>query len=104
LDPWLRGLREAIGVARQAFAATPDDHPDRAGRLSNLGNWLGSRHKRTGARADLEEAIGVARQAVAATPDDHPDHAGRLNNLGNKLESGLATIQAQAAWSISTGQ
>ncbi|KAB5581191.1 CHAT domain-containing protein [Coniochaeta sp. 2T2.1] len=80
-------LEEAITVARQAVASTPDDHPDRAGRLNNLGNKLESRYERTGAMADVEEAITVARQAVSSTPDDHPGRAGRLNNLGNKLQS-----------------
>ncbi|KAK4148475.1 hypothetical protein C8A00DRAFT_47666 [Chaetomidium leptoderma] len=68
-------LEEAIGVARQAVAATPDDHPNRAVCLNNLGTQLGRRYERTGAMADLEEAIGVARQAVAATPDNYPDRA-----------------------------
>lgn len=33
-------LEEAIGMARQAVAATPDDDPDRAASLSNLGHQL----------------------------------------------------------------
>ncbi|ROT37123.1 hypothetical protein SODALDRAFT_279961, partial [Sodiomyces alkalinus F11] len=79
-------LEEAIGVARQAVEATPDNHPDRATCLNNLGNKLQSRYERTRATADLEEAIGVARQAsVEATPDDHPNRAGWLNNLGSVL-------------------
>ncbi|KAM7205892.1 CHAT domain containing protein [Rhypophila sp. PSN 637] len=55
----MQDLEEAITAAKQAVQSTPDDHPDRAGRLNNLGNKL----------------------------DDHPDRAGRLNNLGNNLES-----------------
>src|ERR1700712_4722881 len=78
-------LEEAIQVARQAVASTPEDHSDLAGRLNNLGNWLGSRYKRTGDMTDLEEAIQVARQAVASTPEDDSDLAGCLNNLGNWL-------------------
>jgi hypothetical protein len=30
-------LEEAIKVARQAVDSIPNDHPDRAGRLNNLG-------------------------------------------------------------------
>ncbi|RYP05472.1 hypothetical protein DL765_009836 [Monosporascus sp. GIB2] len=44
-------LEEAIGVAREAVDATPQDHPDRAGRLNNLGVRLGNRYSRTGAMA-----------------------------------------------------
>ncbi|KAH7131154.1 CHAT domain-containing protein [Dactylonectria macrodidyma] len=80
-------LEEAIRTARQAVDSTPDDHPDRAGRLNNLGTKLGQRYGRTGEMVDLEEAIRTARQAVDSTPDDHPHRAAWSNNLGNKLES-----------------
>uniref|UniRef100_UPI001EF711A1 tetratricopeptide repeat protein n=1 Tax=Frankia sp. Cj3 TaxID=2880976 RepID=UPI001EF711A1 len=80
-------LNTAIGFLRQAVEATPADHPDRAGRLSNLGNALSIWFERTGERADLDEAIAAGRAAVEATPTDHPDRAGRLSNLGNALGS-----------------
>ena len=83
----MEDLEEAIRVARQAVDVTPEDHPDLAGRLNNLGLKLQRRYERTGKMEDLEEAIRVARQAVDVTPEDHPDLAGRLNNLGNELES-----------------
>ncbi|RKK76947.1 hypothetical protein BFJ68_g18006 [Fusarium oxysporum] len=83
----MKDLEEAIKTARQAVKSTPDDHPNLAGRLNNLGNEFGLRYKRTGEMKDLEEAIKTARQAVKSTPDDHPDLAGRLNNLGVFLES-----------------
>lgn len=54
---------EAIGVARQAVAATPDDRPDRAGKLNDLGNKLGHRYERTGAMADLDNASLCLQQA-----------------------------------------
>jgi hypothetical protein len=65
-------------------AATPDDHPNLATRLNNLGSKLESRFERTGSMEDLEEASQRAGQAVSATPDDHPNLAGMLNN---QLES-----------------
>ena len=42
---------------RQAVAATPADHPDRAMYLSNLGDALRIRFERTGDQADLDAAI-----------------------------------------------
>lgn len=75
-------LEKAIQRAQEAVDATPQDHPDRVGRLNNLGIGLGDRYARTGAIADLEEAIQRAREAVDATPQDHPNRAGRLHNLG----------------------
>ncbi|KAF7174243.1 hypothetical protein CNMCM6106_008368 [Aspergillus hiratsukae] len=78
-------LEDSIRVAREAVNATPEDHPDRASCLNNLGLVLGERYSRTGEMADLEESIRGAQEAVNATPEDHPDRAGRLNNLGNGL-------------------
>ncbi|KAH7109804.1 CHAT domain-containing protein [Dactylonectria macrodidyma] len=75
-------LEEAIRLGREAIDATPLDHPDRAGRLSNLGNHLGGRYSLTGATVDLEEAIRLGQDAIDATPLDHPNRAGRLKDLG----------------------
>jgi len=47
-------------VSRQAVEVTPEDHPNLAGRLSNLGNKLGRRYERTGKIEDLKEAIRVS--------------------------------------------
>jgi tetratricopeptide (TPR) repeat protein len=78
-------LEEAIQTVRQAVELTPDDYPNLASRVNNLGNQLGRRYERTGEMADLEEAIKAARQAINSTPNDHPDRAGMLSNLGTKL-------------------
>ncbi|EIV96077.1 CHAT domain-containing protein, partial [Frankia sp. QA3] len=69
----------------QAVAATTPDHPERAGRLSNLGAALQARFDATGAPTDLTAAVDVGRQAVAATAPGHPNRAGRLSNLGAAL-------------------
>jgi len=53
--------------------ATPDDHPDRARWLNNLGSYLSSRFERTGVLEDLETAINCAETALEATPKGHPD-------------------------------
>ncbi|KAF4447587.1 hypothetical protein F53441_8882 [Fusarium austroafricanum] len=68
-----------------AVSAIPEDHPDRAAHLNNLGNQLGRRYERTGDMRDLEEAIKAARQAIKITPNDHPDLASHLNNLRNQF-------------------
>jgi tetratricopeptide (TPR) repeat protein len=56
----------AIDASRQAVAATPAGHPDRAAMLSALSVALQARFERTGNRADLDAAIDASRQAVAA--------------------------------------
>jgi hypothetical protein len=89
-------LNAAIDLLRQALAATPTDHPDRAGYLSNLGGALQTRFERTGAQTDLDAAIDAGRAAVAATPTDHPDRAGYLSNLGGALRIRFERTGAQA--------
>ncbi|KAF9783588.1 hypothetical protein IL306_009168 [Fusarium sp. DS 682] len=56
-------LEEAIETARQAVELTPNDHPDLAGRLSNLGNKLEGRYEWTGEMRDLEESLTNLLQA-----------------------------------------
>lgn len=41
-------LDESIQVSRQAVQATPNDHPNLAALLKNLGNCLERRYERTG--------------------------------------------------------
>ncbi|MGH3195967.1 MAG: CHAT domain-containing protein [Streptosporangiaceae bacterium] len=47
------------------MAASPADHPGRAGHLSSLGGALQTRFEQTGDLADLDAAITAGRQAVA---------------------------------------
>ena len=68
-------LSATADLWQRILTATPADHPDRAGRLSNLGVALQTRFGRTGAAADLDAAIAAGRQAVDATPADHPGRA-----------------------------
>jgi tetratricopeptide (TPR) repeat protein len=75
-------LEQAIAHAQEAVQATPLDHPDRAGRLNNLGNRFWDRYSQKGRMDDLERAIAYAQEAVQATPLDHPDRAMYLSNLG----------------------
>ena len=58
-------LEEAIQVGREAVDATPQDHPDRVGRLNNLGVRLSNRYSRIEVMADLEEAILCYQSALS---------------------------------------
>ena len=82
----MEDLDRAIVTNEQAVESTPDDHPDRAMYLNNLGIALQSRFERTGSMEDLDRAIVTNEQAVESTPDGHPDRAMYLNNLGNALQ------------------
>ena len=81
----MQDLEAAITRSEAAVQATPEDHPDRAGRLSNLGAHFSSRYERTGNMQDLEAAITRSEAAVQATPEDHPGRAAMLSNLGHWL-------------------
>jgi hypothetical protein len=85
-------LDQAIMTMEHAVASTPDDHPDRAGRLNSWGVALQRRFERTGSMGDLDRAITMKEQAVASNPDDHPNHAMYLSSLGSSLLSGFEKI------------
>ncbi|KAF8436638.1 CHAT domain-containing protein [Boletus edulis BED1] len=91
----LRDLEDAISTYRDAVHLTPDGHPDKPGRLNNLGHsfiarfempfrhtGMPARFERLGELRDLEDAISTYRDAVHLTPDGHPDKPSRLSNLG----------------------
>ena len=78
-------LEAAILQAEIAVSTTPEDHPDRAARLSSLGSMLFRRYERIGNMEDLEAAILQTEIAVTATPGNHPGKAARLSNLGSML-------------------
>lgn len=74
-------LEEPIKVARQVVKATPDNHPSRSRRISNLATKVGHLYERTGAESHLQEAMSLLRGPIDAVPDGHPDQAVLLNNL-----------------------
>ncbi|RHZ48891.1 uncharacterized protein CDV56_105798 [Aspergillus thermomutatus] len=76
-----------VSVKCTAVNITPQDHPDLAGRLNNLGDMFSDRYYRTGKMDDLEEAIQKAQRAIDITPEDHPNLAAWLNNLANRLSA-----------------
>ena len=47
----------AIRQYLESIRLTPDDHPERAGRLESLGTGYHDRYRRTGKEADLDAAI-----------------------------------------------
>jgi CHAT domain len=89
-------LDQAIDLLRRTVAATRPDHPNRAGRLSNLGGALQIRFGGTGVPADLDEAIDSARKAAAATPPDDPNRAAILSNLNSALRAHFGRTGAVA--------
>ncbi len=80
-------LDAAIDLLKLALAAIPDDDPDRAKMLSNLGIALQERFQHARDPADLDAAIDLLRQAVAARPTGDPAPDGMLYNLGRALHA-----------------
>jgi tetratricopeptide (TPR) repeat protein len=75
-------LDQAIAETQQAIAATPADHPSRAGLLYNLSVVLRIRFGETDQRSDLDQAVNVAELAVAASST-----VAARNNLADAYES-----------------
>jgi hypothetical protein len=81
----IENLNRAVDVTDMVIDTIPQDHPDRAGYLSNLGVILGRRFERTGSIEDINRAIDITDMAVDTIPQDHPDRASCLSNLGSWL-------------------
>jgi hypothetical protein len=56
-------LNRAIELANMAVEATPPNHPDRAGWVTNLGSLLGRRFEQTAAMGDLNRGVEAAGKA-----------------------------------------
>ncbi|MEV4693553.1 tetratricopeptide repeat protein [Micromonospora echinospora] len=78
-------LTQVIELLRWSITCTPTDHPDIAGRLSNLSVALRIRFDRDGRPADLDQAVEVGLAAVAVGAADHRDRGRHLYNAGGHL-------------------
>ncbi|KAG8811895.1 hypothetical protein FRC19_003508 [Serendipita sp. 401] len=101
-------INRRIEMEEKAVRSTPDSHPDKPSRLSNLGTSLLRRFERLGNVDDLNSAIARHQAAVDLTPNGHPDKHLLLNNLGSSLlrrferlgnvdDLDSATVRLQAA-------
>jgi tetratricopeptide (TPR) repeat protein len=81
----LEWIDHTVALWQRIVRATPDDDPDRPGRLSNLSSVLRARFEQTRDPADLDAAITAAQAAADAAPDDDPERAVILANLANAL-------------------
>jgi hypothetical protein len=72
-------------VTEDAVQLTPDGHPNKPSRLTNLGNSLWSRFEQLGDLKDINTSVVVKENAVHLIPDGHPDKPCLLNNFGNSL-------------------
>ena len=83
----LTDLENAISIQQKVVELTDDGHPDKPGRLSNLGSSQGTCFGHLSELADLENAISNQQKAVELTDDGHPDKPDRLLNLGNSQQT-----------------
>ncbi|KAJ7197873.1 TPR-like protein [Mycena rebaudengoi] len=81
----LNDLNQSVSKHEAAVTLTPDGHPDKPSRLSNLGNSLLGRFEQLGSFDDLNQSVLRFEAAVNLTPDGHPDKPLWLINLGNSL-------------------
>ncbi|WP_335984021.1 CHAT domain-containing tetratricopeptide repeat protein [Streptomyces sp. CA2R106] len=80
-------LQEAVARARQAAELTAAGHPDRMGRLSNLGIVLRSIGERTGDARLLAEGVAACREALAAARRRAPDRPAVRSTLSLLLRA-----------------
>ncbi|KAH7152875.1 CHAT domain-containing protein [Dactylonectria macrodidyma] len=63
----LDDLEKSIEALREATDLTAEGHPDRAGRLNNLGSALGEKYASTKDHDSLDQAISYHRTAISQT-------------------------------------
>jgi tetratricopeptide (TPR) repeat protein len=74
-----------ISHTREALAACPEGHLDRAKYAQALGIYLYTRHSQTGDVTLLDEAIELEREALALRALGHLDRAVSCGNLATSL-------------------
>ncbi len=72
----------AIETLDRAVALTPDGHPEKPARLTNLALAYSSPNEAHPAGNDLDKAIALHGEAVRLIPDEHIDKPSHLNNRG----------------------
>jgi tetratricopeptide (TPR) repeat protein len=80
-DAVLRNIRDA----REALAACPQGHPDRAMHAQRLGEQLFVRHRQTGDVSLIDEGIEAERKALDLRPPGHANRAVSCGNVGFSL-------------------
>ncbi|KAI0319918.1 TPR-like protein [Amylostereum chailletii] len=78
-------IETAIAIHQRAVDLTPDDDPQKAAYLNNVGISFGVRFRRWRELADVDSSIRALRQAVEIVPESHVRRAMYLNHFGSCL-------------------
>ncbi|KAJ6580031.1 CHAT domain-containing protein [Mycena vulgaris] len=84
----LSDINSSISLFEKADKLTPDGHPDKFLRLSNLGISRCRRFEQLGDLSDINKSISLLEEAVQLCPGDHPNKLSipsLLSNLGHSL-------------------
>lgn len=76
-------LDSAVDAGKLAVQATPEGHPDRTARCSDLGSMFAQRYQLMEDLEDLDEAIRLASSSVASILAGDPHQPAFSNNLGS---------------------
>ncbi|OAP53733.1 hypothetical protein AYL99_12088 [Fonsecaea erecta] len=76
-------LNHAIEFGQLATQTTPEDHVDRAARISDLGTMFAQRYQQEEQLEDLNQAIGLASDSVSSAPIGYPYLPAFSNNLSS---------------------
>ncbi|KAJ7641886.1 CHAT domain-containing protein [Roridomyces roridus] len=78
-------LDRSVLAKEVAVSLTPDGHPKKPSRLTNMGVSLRIRYEELKNIPDLDRSVEQLAAAVALTPESHPDRPSRLDALGSSL-------------------
>ena len=82
MAPTVADFDRVIQYFQEILDNTPNDHPDRASRLRDLGSTYHDKYLKTESIADLEMYMKLYEDALEAAPNDYPERAWILRSLG----------------------
>lgn len=89
-EPAPADLERDLALARETFALTAMDSPDRTHLLCVMAGLLAYRYDLLKDPADLARALSLAEDALSSTHPASPDYAHRLQDVANRLSDRFA--------------
>ncbi|KAF8992444.1 CHAT domain-containing protein [Cyathus striatus] len=78
-------INASISALEAVISSAPNEDPERARWLNNIGNAYRDRYTHLSNPKDIESAIISLRESISLTDEHEEDMPRRLNNLGNCL-------------------
>ncbi|KAJ6568532.1 CHAT domain-containing protein [Mycena capillaripes] len=79
------GVTFTLPTLKEALHLTPQNHPDRSGRVAALASALEAQFEHTDNLSDINDAVSMLQEEAMLISEDRGDRDGILETLGNSL-------------------